>query len=129
MVLGSGIEGAGGAILLYHSPDLRQWHYLHPACTGIASETGTVWECPNLFPISDAPDAKWILITSPIPMGRAIYFVGTFKDHRFTPEVCGEMDEGGCLYAPLLFRDQTGRRILFGWLTENRPGRRWKRRQ
>ena len=31
MVLGSGIEGAGGAILLYHSPDLRQWHYLHPA--------------------------------------------------------------------------------------------------
>jgi beta-fructofuranosidase len=53
-------------------------------------------------------------------LGRVIYFVGTFRNHRFHPEFQGEMDLGGCFYAPQGFRDARGRRILFGWLWETR---------
>jgi beta-fructofuranosidase len=116
MVVGSGIKDVGGAILLYRSPDLVRWEYVHPILIGDKDKTGTMWECPNFFRLGD----KWVLTISPIPFRRAIYFVGAFKDLKFTPEVQGEIDLGGALYAPQLFRDDTGRLILFGWLWENR---------
>ena len=37
LILGSGIRGKGGTILLYSSPDLRHWTYLHPLIEGDAS--------------------------------------------------------------------------------------------
>jgi sucrose-6-phosphate hydrolase SacC (GH32 family) len=64
-----------------------------------------------------------VLWTSPVPLGRVIYFVGTFRKHQFQPEYRGEMDLGGCFYAPQGFRDARGRRILFGWLWETRSER------
>ncbi len=115
-VVGSGIRDVGGAILLYRSRDLRRWEYLEPALVGEKAKTGEMWECPNFFPLG----RKWVLWTSPVPLGRVIYFVGTFRNHRFTPEYQGEMDLGGCFYAPQGFRDAKGRRILFGWLWETR---------
>ncbi|MDW8322006.1 MAG: glycoside hydrolase family 32 protein [Armatimonadota bacterium] len=116
-VVGSGIRDVGGAILLYRSRDLRRWEYLEPALVGEKAKTGEMWECPNLFPLG----RKWVLWTSPLPLGRVIYFVGAFRNGRLTPEYQGEMDLGGCFYAPQCFRDARGRRILFGWLWENRP--------
>lgn len=116
-VVGSGIKDVGGAILLYRSKDLRHWQYLQPAAVGEKSATGEMWECPNFFPLG----RKWVLWVSPIPFGRTIYFVGSFREQRFVPEYQGEMDLGGCFYAPQAFRDTRGRRILFGWLWETRP--------
>lgn len=118
-VVGSGIKHVGGAILLYRSRDLRRWEYLEPALVGEKAKTGEMWECPNFFPLG----RKWVLWTSPLPLGRVIYFVGTFREHRFIPEYQGEMDLGGCFYAPQGFRDAKGRRILFGWLWETRSER------
>lgn len=118
-VVGSGIRDVGGAILLYRSRDLRRWEYLEPALVGEKAKTGEMWECPNFFPLG----RKWVLWTSPIPFGRVIYFVGTFLNHRFAPEYQGEMDLGGCFYAPQGFRDAKGRRILFAWLWETRSER------
>lgn len=116
MVVGSGVDAGRGAILLYRSRDLRRWEYLHPAATGDGS-TGSMWECPNLFRLAD----RWVLLLSPIPLGRSIYFTGQFRNGRFSPQQSGEMDCGGCFYAPQAFRDERGRRIVFGWLQENRP--------
>jgi len=116
MVVGSGIRGVGGMILLYKSRDLVEWDYVHPACTGKEEETGRRWECPNFFPLG----GKHVLIVSPIPLGRAIYFLGAWKDQKFTPEVQGEVDEGGCFHAPQTFADSGGRRIMFGWVWEKR---------
>jgi beta-fructofuranosidase len=116
MVVGSGVRGRGGAILLYRSKDLVEWEYLHPAAEGDGT-TGTMWECPNLFPLGD----RWVLLLSPIPLGRSIYLVGRYQDGRFTPEGQGELDPGGSYYAPQAFADERGRRIAFGWLRENRP--------
>ncbi|MBN2309561.1 MAG: glycoside hydrolase family 32 protein, partial [Candidatus Hydrogenedentes bacterium] len=44
MVVGSGIEGKGGAVLLYRSPDLINWTYLRPLHIGDADKTGPMWE-------------------------------------------------------------------------------------
>src|SRR3712207_6873216 len=36
------------------------------------------------------------------------------------PRRWGEVDPGGALYAPQLFRDERGRLLMFGWLWEQR---------
>ncbi|MEN6478830.1 MAG: glycoside hydrolase family 32 protein [Anaerolineales bacterium] len=117
LVLGSGIEGGNGMILLYRSEDLLHWEYLHPLYVGESVETGRIFECPNFF----AVDGRHVLITSPIPLSRAIYFSGDYREHRFTPGRWGEVDAGGALYAPQYMIDAQGRRLLIGWLWEERP--------
>lgn len=112
MVIGSGIKDKGGAILLYRSDDLRKWEYLHPAFVGDSNDTGEMWECPNFIRISD----RWVLFVA--VNSRSIYFVGDFDDGRFVPVYRGETDLGGSLYAPQVFRDQSRRVVLFGWLWE-----------
>jgi beta-fructofuranosidase len=116
MLLGSGIQGVGGAVLHYTSPDLVCWEYQGPICVGEATKTGTVWECPNFFPLGD----RHVLIVSPIPLRKSIYFVGSYADGQFTPELEGVLDDGGHFYAPQTFLDAEGNRVMFGWLWEGR---------
>lgn len=108
MAIGSGIDGVGGAVLLYHSLDLVQWTYLHPLCTGF----GTNWECPLFFPLGD----RYVLIVS--PHGDVRYSIGDYRDHRFSPGAWRRLDAavGGPFYAPHCLEDPRGRRILWGWL-------------
>jgi len=115
-VIGSGIPGVGGAALLYQSPDLVHWEYLHPILVGDRHATGDMWECPDLFPLGD----RHVLMVSPIPLRKTLYFVGSFREHRFVPDHQGVVDDGGCFYAPQSFADAQGRRIMFGWLWEGR---------
>lgn len=114
MVVGSGLQGVGGAILLYESKDLKHWEYIGVPFIDKSGETGEMWECPNLFQLGD----QWVLIVS--TLGRAIYFVGDFHDGRFQPKNRGEVDPGGVFYAPQTFLDESGRRIILGWLPERR---------
>src|SRR5690606_9096886 len=58
MTVGTGITGTGGAVLLYRSRDLANWDYVGPILVGDSSQrhpvwTGTVWECPQLFPLGN----------------------------------------------------------------------------
>jgi len=115
-VIGSGVVGVGGNILLYRSQDLVTWEYLHELCRGDLNETGRMWECPNFFPLGD----KHVLLIAPIPLRKTLYLVGEYRDHRFTPEHTGIVDDGGCLYAPQVTLDEQGRRLMWGWLRENR---------
>lgn len=112
--VGSGIEGTGGAALLYRSQDLVSWEYLHPLLVGKKEETGTMWECPSFFPLGD----KYVLLVS--TLGTVLYFVGTYENHRFAPEYQGRMDHDYSFYAAQVFADAAGRRIAFGWLREQR---------
>ena len=123
MVVGSAVPGVGGAVLLYRSRDLLHWEYVGPLCVGDKAQTGEIWECPNFFPLGD----RYVLIISPIPFGRAIYLVGDYDGTKFVPTVQGELDQGGCFYAPQVMLDDTrvmrwsrGRCIMFGWLWEGR---------
>jgi beta-fructofuranosidase len=122
LILGSGIRGKGGAILLYSSPDLHHWTYLHPLLEGKPTgnegsnpvDTGDMWECPDFFPLGK----KHVLLIS--TMARVHWKVGTYANRRFTPEQEGIVDWGS-YYAAKTMLDANGNRILWGWIPETRP--------
>lgn len=121
MALGSGIRDKGGAILLYRSPDLRKWTYLHPLIegrgTGLSAvnpvDNGEMWECPDFFPLGD----KHVLLIS--MRGLVWWKVGVYKEHRFTADKEGIIDFGA-YYAARSQLGRDGERILWGWIPERR---------
>ncbi|MDI7275806.1 MAG: glycoside hydrolase family 32 protein [Anaerolineae bacterium] len=122
--IGSGIRGFGGAVLLYRSPDLVHWDYLHPLCARNSREadplpTGEMWECPQFFPLG----GRHVLLVSAIVEGRPGYvacFVGRYEKQQFIPEALRRLDHGPDYYAPITQLDPAGRRILWGWSWEGR---------
>jgi beta-fructofuranosidase len=123
MVVGSGFNKVGGAVLLYTSRDGRNWTYLHPLAQGKWNggtkvdpvDTGEMWECPDFFPLAE----KHVLLYS---TERKVYWeVGTFDKHdlRFHTETRGLLDHGS-YYAMKSMVDEKGRRILWGWVEETR---------
>ncbi len=123
-VIGSGIAGVGGTALLYRSADLLQWDYLHPlyvrdAALTDSAWTGTMWECPQFFPLGD----RHVLMVSVWDRGvthHTAYFVGSYVDHVFTPHLLRRFDLGADYYAPATLRDERGRRLIWGWSWEGR---------
>jgi beta-fructofuranosidase len=124
-IIGSGIRDVGGAALLYRSADLRHWEYLHPLCQRPATEqapvwTGAMWECPDFFPLGE----KHLLTLSVMDATRpyySAYLIGTYAGRRFTPERGARLDLGDLyFYAAQSMRDDSGRRLLWGWIQEAR---------
>lgn len=117
--IASGIAGAGGAILLYRSRDLRQWEFVHVFAQRQqwfeAYTPWDVWECPEFFPLGD----RHVLIYS--TYGKAFWQTGRFDAERlvFHPERQGILDHGS-FYAPKTQLDAHGNRILWGWIQEAR---------
>jgi beta-fructofuranosidase len=129
MGVGSGFNKIGGAVLLYTSPDGRNWTYLHPLAQGKWNgsnktnpvATGEMWECPDFFPLGD----KHVLLYS--TEGKVYWEVGTFdkSDLRFYSETRGLLDHGS-YYAMKSMVDAKGRRILWGWVQETRTAQECK---
>lgn len=122
LAIGSGLAGVGGAALVYRSPDLLTWEYLHPLYVGDANRnesfwTGTMWECPDFIPLGD----RHVLMVSAYDGATSgvIHFIGTYADHWFTPERAAVTDYGRW-YAPQSFVDDQGRTIDWGWIREQR---------
>ncbi len=113
MLIGSEVQGQGGAVLLYRSTDLRRWESRGPFFSAPAHETGFDMECPDFFTLDGHP----VLLTS---RNQTWWRRGEFSGDRFTGGAYGMMD-GGCLYAAKTLVDDRGRRILFGWVRETRP--------
>ena len=108
-------EFASGAAFLYRSADLVEWEYLHPLFVGPEIRD----ECPDFFPLDDPSDPtgrKWVLLSS---RGCTHWAIGRYEDHRFTPERTGTVDDP-LFYAAKTLLDDKGRRILFGWVREDR---------
>ena len=132
-LVGSGIRGRGGAAFLYESADLRTWDYVGPLVVGDASIgaqgdldwTGTMWECVDLFRLSDHEAATDVLVFSAWHeevTHHPLYWTGAYEGDAFTPHRLGRLDYGGrYFYAPQSFQDDQGRRLMFGWLQEGRP--------
>ncbi|MBU9710523.1 glycoside hydrolase family 32 protein [Evansella tamaricis] len=117
MVVGTSKNGKG-KIVLYNSEDLKHWEYKGVAAESDGSQ-GDMWECPDLFPISD----QHVLIVSPMNMSgkkfsNPIYMIGymNYKHGLFTRGASGILDYGPDFYAPQTFIDDNGRRIMFGWM-------------
>jgi beta-fructofuranosidase len=131
MLLGSGFKGQGGTVLLYSSPDLRQWNFLGPLCIGLGTHCFQ-WECPAFFPIGNG--SHYALMVSPLYdnitnlRGKVMVSVGTYANNRFVPGTWRPVDGGGetVYYAPNSFKDPAGRRILWGWIMAGRePAQKW----
>lgn len=125
LTIGSGIKSVGGAVLLYRSSDLKKWEYVHTLLVGDSKQTnpfptGTMWECPQLVRLGNWDFLFLSVIVDPKTQ-YSIYFRGKVEKLRFIPESVHRVDEGGgTLYAPLTFEDDQKRRILYGWIREER---------
>lgn len=105
-LLSTSIPEVGGAAMLYRSRDLIAWEFLGPLLSGRKEETEPGWELPKFIPIG----TKHMLTLS--TMSKSIYFVGDYREHRFTPNRYADLDLGGHFYAPYPFVDEAGRTIM-----------------
>lgn len=121
MVLGGRTMEDEGCALIYTSKDLREWtfsHLLHKKAFGY------MWECPDIFKVN----GETYLSVSPQGLEREeyrfqnVYQSGYFRTSKklltenmdladFT-----EWDHGFDFYAPQTYEDESGRRILIGWM-------------
>lgn len=108
-------EFGEGAIYLYRSADLHRWEYLHPLYVGTAARD----ECPDFFPLDGPNGRRWVLITS---RDETAWAVGSYDGQHFVPQTTGTVDDWA-YYAAKTLVDDSGRRILFGWIKEDRPER------
>jgi beta-fructofuranosidase len=122
-LVGSSIGGMG-QVLLHRSEDLRTWTYLHPFVPSfdgpVCDDTGQVWECPGFFELG----GEHVLVVSRFQWAagtHAFAFVGAYRDRRFEPLRRERLDWGHrAFFGPLTTLDERGRRLMWGWLPEQR---------
>lgn len=123
-VIGAQRENKTGCIVLYSSPDLKNWTFEGEVQTKL-KEFGFMWECPDYFEL----DGKGVLIFSPQglePKGdefqniyQSGYLLGNTLDLKtkvFEHGEFVELDRGFDFYAPQTTIDHKGRRLLVGWM-------------
>jgi fructan beta-fructosidase len=114
-------------IEFYGSPDLKKWTKLSEFGKKLGSHRG-VWECPDLFSLTDADGkTKWILFVSINPGGpqggsATQYFVGEFNGKSFSSQdtVTRWIDYGPDNYAGVTWSNipqSDGRRLFLGWMS------------
>lgn len=127
-------------VRFYGSSDLKTWKALSDF--GPAGATGGLWECPDLFPLPVAGEAKpkWVLIVSVNPGGPAggsavQYFTGDFDGQRFVNDNEGSTtlwaDYGADFYAATSYAGLADRRVWLGWFSNwryarNEPTEPWR---
>lgn len=122
MVLGARDLSSKGCVLVYESKDLKNWSYLMRLSS--KQKFGYMWECPDLFDLQD----QQFLITCPQGVKQeGIRFANVhqcgyfplsinFKEKIYALKDYHELDYGFDFYAPQSFEDESGRRILIGWM-------------
>ncbi|MDF2190570.1 glycoside hydrolase family 32 protein [Paraflavitalea sp. CAU 1676] len=110
-------------ITFYSSPNLKEWTKESEFGEKLGAHGG-VWECPDLFTLTQAGVQKWILIVNINPGGpnggsATQYFIGQFDGHQFTPddEQTRWLDYGPDEYAGVIFSNTGKRRIFMGWMS------------
>ena len=105
-------DGSAGLTFLYRSADLITWEYLHPFCEGTVP--GERWLVPDFFPSGD----RHVMLFSD---GATYALIGDYHDHRFLARRRQLVDHGPQFDSARTLRDASGRRLLFGWIREDRP--------
>ena len=118
MALGGRKKNDQGAVLIYRSENLKNWTYEREITT--EEPFGYMWECPDMFKI----EGQQVLAVSPQGLKREkyrfqnVYQSGYFllKDGKMDVKEFQEWDMGFDFYAPQTFTDNSGRRLLIGWM-------------
>jgi len=117
-------KSSDGLLCEARNRELTDWH-------AVGRIEGISGECPNFFPL----DGKYVLLQSTYPIS---YQIGDFDAaaFRFVPDTPNRtMDYGYGLeqphnhargiYGTTTTTDETGRTLLFGWVSGFEPGRGW----
>ncbi len=122
MAIGTRDDNSTGCILVLKGKDLKDWE----CHTVIYSDEkfGYMWECPDLFDLN----GETVLVTCPqgVPEEGYIYknvhqngyFLvnGDLESKDVNLSEFRLLDYGFDFYAPQSFEDESGRRILVGWM-------------
>lgn len=123
MIQGARDLGGHGSAIVFESENLRDWTYRMRFESD--KPFGYMWECPNYLKL----DGRQFLIACPqgIPSDGLNFAsenqCGYFPldwDSKGTDYELGEfrqLDRGFDFYAPQVFQDESGRWILFGWMS------------
>jgi len=125
MLIGSRLQGQGGAILHYRSYDLLGWDYRGVLLRGDIHQSqpffsGFVWECPNFFRFGERGVLFFSVQSEAGELLYPVYYTGDFDGERFQPRVQDILVHGSSFYAPQALRTQDGRVVMWGWLKEQR---------
>lgn len=135
MVLGAQREDETGHVVMYTSKDRRQWDFAGPiefdlsaAKQGLAPDLipgGYMWECPNLFSMTDSKDGETYDILLFLPQGMTEpypaadccgYVVGHLNGTTFTvTRGFSILDFGHEFYAPQVAANSP-ETLLIGWM-------------
>ena len=122
LFLGARDKNDKGKVIVYKSDDLEEFSYHMEITTNY--DFGYMWECPDFFEIN----GKKFLMVSPQGLKseeyrfQNIYQSGYFpididlKEKAYRLGEFVELDYGFDFYAPQTFEDESGRRILIGWM-------------
>lgn len=122
-VVGNRTDDTSGAILLFHSEDGFDWHFV-TILDRCHNEYGKMWECPDFFQIG----GRDILLTSPQDMSAlgmefhngngTMFLIGEYdeKTHEFKRNNVQAVDYGLDFYAPQTLCAPDGRRIMIAWM-------------
>lgn len=115
----------GQTITFYSSTNLKAWSKLSIFGNGIGCHKG-VWECPDLFEISNGTVTKWVLFVSINPGGpnggnATQYFIGEFDGNTFTPDDIEYplwLDYGRDNYAGVTWHNNPNKKPRYiGWMS------------
>ncbi|AQQ09283.1 Sucrose-6-phosphate hydrolase [Sedimentisphaera cyanobacteriorum] len=122
MVIGSGVDGAGGAALLYKSANLRDWQFLHPLHTGNISSSGHYWEMPVFLPIGNGKHILLITTMESDGPARELYWIGKWENEHFTPDhpEPRQLDIFNWMLAPAAYTAPDGLPRIMGIVPEQR---------
>ncbi len=110
-------------VMFYSAPDLKNWKKESDFGSDIGAHGG-VWECPDLFPLSDNGKRVWVLVVNVNPGGpnkgsATQYFLGDFDGNKFTPSdtTTKWLDYGPDEYAGVTWSNTGDRKIFLGWMS------------
>mgnify|MGYP000118726115 CR=1 FL=1 len=122
MALGGRKKNDQGAVLIYRSENLKNWTYEREITT--EEPFGYMWECPDLFEM----DGQLYIICCPqgvetqgidyenVHQVTAMKLDYDFDTDEYEITDIKLFDRGFDFYAPQSFEDESGRRILIGWM-------------
>ena len=119
-IRGGQIPGQGDTVFLFKSSNLVKWKYLHPFYKPDRKWT-RVYEdnaCPDFFKLGE----KYMMLFISHHHG-CQYYLGRCEDEKFHPEIHQRMSiADNALFAPDSLEDDRGRRIMWAWTKDGRPG-------
>ena len=110
----------GNPPTLFKAKELNDWSYVGNFLPNDMPDVDDFEDvsCPDFFPLGD----KHLLLCISHPRG-CRYYLGRWEDEVFRPESHHRMNwPGGTCFAPESLLDGQGRRIMWAWVLDRRPG-------